>query len=49
MDCFNDHLNVSVVLLSVQGQKALGFHYKYLHLCPEKNKGLMSLQKHEGN
>ncbi len=38
MDYFNDvltTLNVSVVLLSMQGQKALGFHQKYLHLCSE--------------
>ncbi len=26
-------LNVSVPLLSMEGQKALGFHQKYLHLC----------------
>ncbi len=26
-------LNVSVALLSMQGQKALGFHQKYLNLC----------------
>ncbi len=28
-------LNVSVVLLSKQGQKALGFLQKYLNLCSE--------------
>ncbi len=28
-------LNVSVALLSIQGQKALGFHQKYLNLCSE--------------
>ncbi len=28
-------LNVSVALLSMQGQKALGFHQKYLNLCYE--------------
>ncbi len=28
-------LNVSVVLLSMQGQKALGFHQKYPNLCYE--------------
>ncbi len=27
--------NISVVLLSVQGQRALWFHQKYLHLCSE--------------
>ncbi len=37
-------LNVSVVLLSMQGQKALEFHKKYLYL----NKGLMGLVRHEG-
>ncbi len=26
-------LNVVVALLSMEGQKALGFHQKYLHLC----------------
>ncbi len=26
-------LNVSVALLSMEGQKALGFHQKYLNLC----------------
>ncbi len=41
MDYYNDvlipfwALNVSVVLLSMQGQKALGFHQKYLILCSE--------------
>ncbi len=28
-------LNVSVALLSMEGQKALGFHPKYLNLCSE--------------
>ncbi len=28
-------LNVSVTLLSMEGQKALEFHQKYLHLCSE--------------
>ncbi len=28
-------LNVSVALLSMEGQKALGFHLKYLNLCTE--------------
>ncbi len=28
-------LNVSVALLSVEGQKALGFHQKYIYLCSE--------------
>ncbi len=28
-------LTVSVVLMSMEGQKALGFHHKYLNLCSE--------------
>ncbi len=28
-------LNVSVALLSMQSQKALGFHQKYFNLCSE--------------
>jgi len=28
-------LNVVVVFLSMQGQKALGFHHKYLNMCSE--------------
>ncbi len=28
-------LNMSVALLSMQGQKALRFHYNYLNLCSE--------------
>ncbi len=42
MDCFTDVLatflsvgNISVALLSTQGQRALGFHQKYLNLCSE--------------
>ncbi len=27
--------NISVALLSMEGQKALGFHQKYLNLCYE--------------
>ncbi len=27
--------NMSVVLLSTEGQRALGFHLKYLNLCSE--------------
>ncbi len=27
--------NISVALLSMQGQRALRFHQKYLHLCSE--------------
>ncbi len=42
-------LNVSVALLSIEGQKALAFHQKYLNLCSEdENKGLMCLERHEG-
>ncbi len=39
MDCFTlvltTFLNVVVALLSMQGQKALGFHLKYVNLCFE--------------
>ncbi len=42
MDCFNDVLatfsgsgNISVALLSMDGQKALRFHQKNLNLCSE--------------
>ncbi len=38
-------LNVSDVLLSMQGQKALRFHQKYQNLCSE---GLTGLEQHEG-
>ncbi len=44
-------LNVSVALLSMQGQKALGFHQKYLNLCSEDDKmteGHTGLERHEG-
>ncbi len=40
--------NISVMLLSMQGQKALGFHQKYLNLCLKMNKGLTGLELHEG-
>ncbi len=37
-------LNVSVALLYMQGQKALGFHQKYLNLCSEDDEGLTGLE-----
>ncbi len=37
-------LNVSVVLLSMQGQKALGFHQKYLNCVLSMNEGLTGLE-----
>ncbi len=40
--------NSSVVLLSMQGQKALGFHQKYLNCIPKMNEGLSGLERHEG-
>ncbi len=40
-------LNVSIVLLSMAGQKALGFHQKYLNLCFEDER-LAGLERHEG-
>ncbi len=33
-------LKVVVVLLSMEGQKALRFHQKYLNLCSEDERGL---------
>ncbi len=35
-------LNVSVALLSMEGQKALRFHQKYLHLCSEDERRSVS-------
>ncbi len=40
--------NISIVLLSTQGQKALRFHQKYLNLCSEDEKGIRGLERHEG-
>ncbi len=54
MDYFNDvlttfwALNVVVPLLSMQGQKALEFHQKYLNLCFEDERRSMGLEQHEG-
>ncbi len=48
MDYFNDvlttfwALNVVVALLFMQGQKAPGFHKKYLNFCSEDE------ERHEG-
>ncbi len=36
-------LKVVVVLLSMQGQKALGFHQKYLHLSSEDEKRVLQV------
>ncbi len=53
MDYFNDVLlpfwvlNESVALLSMQGQKALGFHQKYLNLCSKDEQSLMGLEWHD--
>ncbi len=41
-------LNVSVVLPSMQGQKALGFHQKIIICVLKMNEGLMGLEWHEG-
>ncbi len=41
-------LNMSVVLLSMEGQKALGFHQKILIYVPKMNKGLTGLEQQEG-
>ncbi len=41
-------LNISVALLSMQGQKALGFHKKNILICVLKmNEGLMGLEQCE--
>ncbi len=32
--------------MSVKGQKALGFHQKYLNLCSEDKEGLTGLEVH---
>ncbi len=32
--------DITVVLLSMEGQKALGIHQKYLNLCSEADEGL---------
>ncbi len=37
-------LNKVIVLLSVQGQKTLGFHRKYLSLCSKD----IGLERHDG-
>ncbi len=41
-------LNVSVPLLSMQGQKALGFHQKYLHLCSEDERRFYGIRTRWG-
>ncbi len=55
MDYFNDVLllslfwafNVSVASLFLEGQKALGFHPKYLKKILKLNEGLTGLERHE--
>ncbi len=42
-------LNLVVVLLSMQGQKALGFHQSIFICVPKKNEYLMGLEQLEGN
>ncbi len=38
-----------VPLPSMEGQKALGFHQKYILICiPKMNTGLTGLEQHEG-
>ncbi len=41
-------LNAVVALLSMQGQKALGFHQKYLNLCSEDELDVKGLEQQEG-
>ncbi len=38
-----DYMNVVVLLLSMQGQKALGFHQKYLNLCSEDERRVLQV------
>ncbi len=40
--------NISVVLLSMQGQIALRFHQNILICVPKMNEGLTGLERHEG-
>ncbi len=37
-----------VSLLSMEGQRALGIHQKYLNCVPKMNLGLTGLERHEG-
>ncbi len=37
--------NISGALLSMQGQKSLGFHQKYIIYLPKMNKGLTGLER----
>ncbi len=41
-------LNVMVVLLSMENQKALGFHKKILICVQKMKKGLKGVEQHEG-
>ncbi len=41
-------LNVVVVLLSMQGQKAFRFNQNILTCVPKTNEGLMDFERHEG-
>ncbi len=46
--CLSGPENISVALLSMQGQRALGLHQNIL-ICVQKMKeGLMGLERHEG-
>ncbi len=40
--------NISVELLSMEGQTALRFDQNYHNLCPKMNEGLTGLERHEG-
>ncbi len=43
------HGNISVVLLSMEGLRALRFKQKYLNLCSDdERRGLMGLEQHQG-
>ncbi len=40
--------NITVVLLSIEGQKALGLHQNILICVLKINEGLTGLERHEG-
>ncbi len=41
--------NISDALLSIEGQRALGFHQNILIYVPKMNKGFAGLERHESN
>ncbi len=45
---FSSNIQVFCALLSMQGQKALGFHQKYPICFVKMNRGLLGLERCEG-